>query len=100
MLRFFFAKIREINENIHGKTKSVEAVGEDSEQAKKKAVGLYDWEKVVDWVSKELNMTWFEVMRMNAYKFNHRVQYLTHVAKEKHSIQMKAMQNAKRVRRT
>ena len=65
-----------------------------------KPKGIYDWEKVIDWVATELNMKWEDVTRMNIYKFNHRVKYLSHKAKEKHSIQMKAVQNVRRVRRT
>jgi hypothetical protein len=100
VLRFFFAQNRKIDEDINGKRKESDDSDKDNKSDAPKQKGIFDWEKVVDWVATELRMSWEEVMKMNPYKFNHRVKYLTNKAKEKYSIQMKQMNNAKRVRRS
>ena len=83
---------------IHGERKVKELNGKDIDKIKAEQNKPFQWEKVIQKVMEEMNMHWDEVLRLNVYKFNHFVKFITHKEQEKATI-LKQQSNAKRVRR-
>jgi hypothetical protein len=79
VLWFFFAKLREINTQIHGKRNSEKQSDEPNQQ------NPYAWEEAIDMIAKEYSISWSEVTRMNIYVFNHRAKFLMHKTKKQAS---------------
>jgi hypothetical protein len=90
VLRFFFAKLREINTQIHGKGNSKKQGDEPNQQSP------FAWEEAIDMIAKEYNISWSEVTRMNIYVFNHRAKLLMHKTKKTASNIKKVIGRGKR----
>jgi len=90
MLRFFFAKLREINQKVHGQGNSKTKDDDDNKK------NPYAWEEAIDLISKEYNLSWSEVCLLNIYVFSHRSKFLMHKTKKNASNIKKVIGRGKR----
>ena len=72
VVEVFAEEIREVNERIHGSPKNET----DKKKKPNENRSRFEWEELVDLLSKEFNLSWYEVTQLNIYTFNHRVKFL------------------------